>query len=180
MSWLLQVKFSVISHNQQGVGHRSICLSKEHEKEENPQQKKMLPQKRRPQEKEPTESGSKGVVMKISNTTGHCCTIILLYFTSDHHIIIFYKWRPTRGTKRRKGRLVMAKGEGESEDTLQKALQIELVSLILCWKPLFVILHWTTAAREPWYDFYLRKKGQCFIQVLLEPDHLNDMGSLPF
>lgn len=28
----------------------------------------------------------------------------------------------------------MAEGEGESEDTLQKALQIELVSLILCWK----------------------------------------------
>lgn len=39
MSWLLQAKFNVISHNQQGVGHHSICLSKEHEKEENPQQK---------------------------------------------------------------------------------------------------------------------------------------------
>lgn len=40
MDWLLQAKFNVTSHNQQGVGHCSICLSKEHEKEKkNPQQK---------------------------------------------------------------------------------------------------------------------------------------------
>ena len=78
------------------------------------------------------------------------------------------------GEQARKG------GKGESEDTFQKALQIELVSLRSSGKPPFVIPLRATMAREPWHVFYLRNKRQCFIQVLLELEHLNDTGSLPF
>lgn len=129
----------------------------------------MLPQKRRPWEKASTESTSKGVEMKISNTTGQCCTIILLYFTSD-------AWLEVQRGERVGWSWLKEKGKVRTH--CKRHCKLNWYPRYFAGKPLFVILLRTTTAREPWHDFYLRKKGQCFIQALME--HLNDMGSLPF
>lgn len=117
--WLLQAKLNVTSHNQQGVGHRSICLSKGHEEE------KRIHNKNAATKEAMRKSVYRAWVERNcdENATVHRCTTIL-----------FYKWCLTTATKMRHSRPVIAKGKGETEDPLQKPRQIELVSLRSCRK----------------------------------------------
>ena len=164
MGWLLQVKLNVTSHNQQGVGHHSICLSEEHEKENRIHNKNAAT-------KEAMRKSIYGVWFEMNcdeNATVHCCTIIL-YFTSDAWLQL-QRWE-------RAGQSWLREN-GKVRTHSKRHCKLNWRPWDLAGKSLFVILLRATMARESWHDFYLRKKGQCFIQVLLQLEHLNDTRGL--
>lgn len=126
----------------------------------------MLPQKR-PREKVSTECGLKGTAMKAPQYTA----APPYDFTSDAWLQL-QRWEIAGQSRLRE--------RGKLRTHCKSHCKLNWSPWDLAGKSSFVILLRVTMAREPWHDFYLRKKGQCFIQVLLELEHLNDTGSLLF
>lgn len=117
MGWLLQAELNVASHSHQRAGHCSICLSKEKKKKIHDKNADTKEAMRRTIYRACLERNCD------ENATVHRFTTIL-----------FYKWCLATATKMRESTPVTAEGKGESEDTFQKALKIELVLLRSCRK----------------------------------------------
>lgn len=113
----------------------------------------MLTQKR-PWEKASIESALKGTVMKMLQYT----TSPPYYFTSDAWLQL-RRWEKAHQSRLRE--------KGKVRTHSKRHWKLNCSSWDLAGKLSFVILLRATMAREPQNGFYLSKKGQCFIQVLL-------------